>query len=58
MNKTIQCMKGVAFFVSLTCFGFGMFPETRSQPYGAFAFAFLSLAVIIAWNEVKSLIRR
>jgi len=54
----ISLIKPFAFSLSFLGFGMGMFPEVGDRPHGAFAFACLSIALLIAWSELIRILKK
>jgi hypothetical protein len=52
----IKILKAVIFFLAMASFGFGILPEYEGATHGGFAFASLSIALMVVWAEVKSTI--
>lgn len=53
----MRLLKSAVFFISMAVFGFGfgVHPEEISKPFSsAMSFAFLSVAIMIAWSEIRN----
>jgi prenyltransferase beta subunit len=55
-NKIVSCIKTIAFIIMMTSAGYGLIPEV-GESHGAFSFLCLSIAILIAWSDIKSFLR-